>query len=412
MRFPSLLFTVFLDSLGFGLVIPLLSSLIMNEQTFFLREGTSLEIRGFVFGALIAFYCLGQFFGSPILGALSDRKGRKKILLSTLWMAFLGYLIGGLSVVTHSLAGLFLSRILAGIAAGNYTIAQSMIVDFSEENEKTKNFALLGMAWGLGFILGPYLGGEFSDASWCSLFCWETPFWVAAIFCFLNILLVRFFLKETLRFRPEVKIQWLAGLFHLKKAFSLAKLRTLFFVMFVFCLGWGFFTEFSPIFLIRHLGAEIKDVSLFFACVGLWLALCQGVLIRPFLKWFSPQRLLAASLFLMGALLLVLLVVKTLGQLHVIIPFLAFCEAFIFPSAATLVSDLSDKEMQGEVFGIYNSIQWAAIGFSPLFSGALVARYPHLPVSIASVCMFGGFVFFLWSQKRMEKNHTAQNIYK
>ena len=396
MRFPALLFTVFIDSLGFGLIFPLLPPLFMSSESAFIAEGTSLEMRGFLFGILIGSFCLGQFFGSPILGALSDRKGRKKILSMTLWIALVSYLIGGVSILMKSLAGLFVARILAGIAAGNYSIAQSIVADVSEENEKTKNFALIGMAWGVGFVLGPFLGGEFSDPCLCSFFSWETPFWVASAFCFLNVVLVRLFLKESLCLHPGKKLEWHAGILDLKKAFSHPKLRSIFLVMFIFCFGWGFFTEFSSVLLIRKLGASVKDISFFYAGVGFWIALCQGLLIRPFLKRFSSEALLAFSLFSLGAILLLILLVNTTYQLQMIIPFLAFFEAFVFPSSATLVSNLSDKQMQGEALGLYNSIQWAAIGLAPLFSGSLVASYPHLPATVASVCMFCSLGFLLW----------------
>jgi DHA1 family tetracycline resistance protein-like MFS transporter len=404
-----LLFTIFLDSLGFGLVFPLLSPLIMNQETAFFSPETSVATRGLIFGFLISSFCIGQFFGGPILGALSDRKGRKKILLVTLWIACISYLLSALSVWVGSIALLFICRLLAGVAAGNFAIAQSIVTDCSEEKEKTKNFALVGMAWGAGFILGPFLGGRLSDPnlfSWCD---WTTPFFAASLLCLFNIILMVCKLKETLPAVQIRKISVSAGVHHLKTAFKIPELRGVFATMFIFCLGWGFFTEFSPIFLIRTFDFSPPQIGNFYACVGIWVAVCQGILIRPFLKRFAPEKLLLGALISLAFTLSLMLFVKNPLGLYLVLPLLAFPESLIFPTASTLVSNLSSKDAQGEMFGIHNSIQWAAIGISPLFSGALVALYPHLPITAGSVCMLLAFSLFFWVIRGKKTEAAVQN---
>ncbi|MES2121150.1 MAG: MFS transporter, partial [Chlamydiota bacterium] len=163
MRFLPLLMTVFIDSLGFGLVYPIFSSLILTPEQSILPTETSVAIRGLLFGMLVSAFCVGQFFGGPILGALSDRLGRKKILIASLWLAVIAYLLAGLGIVIHSIALLFVGRLLSGWGASNWSIAQSIIVDQSSVEEKSKNFGLLGMAWGTGFVIGPFMGGKLSD---------------------------------------------------------------------------------------------------------------------------------------------------------------------------------------------------------------------------------------------------------
>lgn len=155
MRFLPLLLTVFIDSLGFGLVFPLLSPLILNNEANFFNPDVSLGTKGWVFGVLVSCFCVGQFFGGPILGALSDRLGRKKILFASVWIALISYLLAGASILMGSLATLIIARVLSGLAGSNYPIAQSMVADACEEGDKTKNFGLIGMAWGVGFVLGP-----------------------------------------------------------------------------------------------------------------------------------------------------------------------------------------------------------------------------------------------------------------
>lgn len=407
MRLLPLLLTVFIDSLGFGLVMPLLAPLLMDASSSFLAESVSLEARGWIFSFLIASYCIGQFFGSPVLGAISDRLGRKKILLSTVVLAFLGYVLGAISIGLFSLVGLFIARLMAGVAAGNYAIAQSYVADETDGKSKAKNFGLLGMAWGTGFIIGPYVGGRCVDSSVCSLFSWQTPFLIAALLCLMNAVLVIFYMKDS-SFVPKMrKISLTAGFVDVKKAFAHPRLRTLFQVMFIFCFGWGFFTEFCPIFLIQKLAFEVGNIANFFALVGLCVAVSQGILIRPVLKYFSAQGILAVALLLFSLLLFGTSFVKTPSQLFIILPFLAFVESLIFPSAASLISNLTPKENQGEILGIYNSVQWAGIGITPLFSGSFITKFPHLPLTVSSFSMFLGFSVFVWFWSRSKEKFLS-----
>jgi len=395
MRFLPLLLTVFIDSLCFGLVFPIFSALIMNPALSILPPETSVGMRGALYGILISAFCLGQFFGGPVLGALSDRMGRKKVLLITLWLGVVTSLLAGVGVIVGSVALILVARIMHGGAAANWSIAQSIIVDRSSEEEKTKNFGLLGMAWGTGFIIGPFAGGVLTDPSFVFGGALSVPFWLAAGLCLFNIVLLMRYLEESLPANRFAKVSWTAGFEHLKKAFTNPKLRSIFIVMFIFSLGWGFFTEFSPVFLIRHWEFELAEIANFYAWIGLWVALCQGLLIRPFLKRFTPRVLLLCALIGMGLVLPGMLLVEETWALFALLPFLAFFDSLIYPTASTLVSNLSEKEAQGEVLGIHNSIQWAAIGFVPLFSGTVVALIPHLPITVASVAMLiAGIVFW------------------
>ena len=400
MRFLPLLLTVFIDSLCFGLVFPIFSALIMNPEQSILPPDTTLTMRGWIYGLLISAFCIGQFFGGPVLGALSDRLGRKKILLGTLWISFGACLLSGLGIFIQSVILILAARLVNGCAAANWSIAQSIIVDRSTEEEKAKNFGLLGTAWGTGFIIGPFFGGVLTEPNFIFGGSLMVPFLFAASLCLLNILLLRRSLEESLPVNRMAKVSWMAGIEHLKKAFTTPKLRSVFLMMFIFSLGWGFFTEFSPIFLIRHLGYDLGQIANFYAWAGLWIAICQGILIRPFLKRFPPKILLPCALIGMALVLPLMLFVHETWTLFTLLPFLCLFESFIFPNATTLVSNLSDKEAQGEVLGIHNSIQWAAIGFVPLFAGSAVALIPHLPITVASVAMLCAAAVFLRAFKK------------
>lgn len=391
MAFLPLILTVFIDSIGFGLVFPIYSPLIVNNAGGMFSPESSLALRGLIFGMLIGIYAIGQFFGGPILGAFSDRKGRKKVLLLSMITAAISYGFGAIGIALASVTVLFIARLLAGLSAGSFSVAQSAIADLSTKQNKTKNFALVGMAFWTGFVVGPFFGGRLA------VFGFAVPFFVAAALCLFNAFLIQFQFKESFTNPEQTSLNMLKGVRQIYRAFTTPGLRGLFLVMFIFCLGWGFFTEFSPVFLIRKLKFDVTQIANFYAWVGLWIAVCQGIIIRPFLKRFSPQSLMRVGLILMAITLPILLLVHSMTTFYWVIPLIAVSQAFVFPSAATLVSEAGAKETQGEVMGLHNSVQWAAIAIPPLFSGSFVALYPHLPITVGSGCMFIAFIIFLFA---------------
>jgi DHA1 family tetracycline resistance protein-like MFS transporter len=372
----------------------------MNVEGDILSPDVSLAVRGLIFGLLISTFCLAQFFSGPLLGALSDRKGRKKILSLTLVAAFISYILAATGIWIHSLTFLFLARILAGISAGNFAVAQSIIVDSSEKEDKAKNFGLIGMAWGAGFIIGPYFGGKLSDPTLG--FNLVVPFLGAALLCLLNLGMVMWKLKETLVTPKNTPLKLLAAVSNVRRAFQIPSLRILFLVMFIFSFGWGFFTEFSPLFLLRRFEINTMQIANFYAYVGLLVAVCQGILIRPFLKYFSSETILKYALFGLGLVMPLMLIPEQYSGLFLALPLIALAESLVQPTASTLVSNLAPAESQGEMLGIHNSIQWAAIGIAPLFSGSLVALYPHLPITVCSCCMFLTAIIFLFFFKKSQ----------
>jgi DHA1 family tetracycline resistance protein-like MFS transporter len=391
-----LFFTIFLDLVGFGIAIPVLAPLILGPFGI-VPIGVPLEIRTIIYGFLVATFPLFQFFGAPILGALSDRYGRKKILLLSLTGTLIGYLFAGIGIIEHRLWLLFLSRAVDGFTGGNIVTAQSAIADVSDERSKARNFGLIGMAFGLGFILGPYIGGKLSDPTIVPWFSSSTPFWFAAVLSSINILLVRRNLPETLHTRIPSPLSLLTGFKNIARAFHIAHLRTIFIVTFLLTLGFNFFTQFFQVFLINRFTFAQGDIGDTFAYMGFWIAITQGLINRPLSRRFLPEQIVSFSALALGLVLPLLLVPEDAASLFLIHPLVAISNGLTHPNAVAIVSNLADRESQGEVLGINQSIQSFAMIVPPIIASFLATLHPHFPILAASITIIVAWVIFAWA---------------
>ena len=262
--------TVLIDMLGVGIIIPVIPPLIISNSAGLLPPDISPFYRAVLYSSLIACYPIMQFFGAPILGALSDRYGRKPILMASLLGTALGYLLFAIAIWSKNLPLLFFSRLLPGFMGGNIAIIQSSISDVSDEGSKTRKFGLVGAAFGVGFVIGPTLGGILADPNVLPWFNAATPFWFTAIVTLLNTALVQAYFLETLPQSRATAISPLTGLRNVATAFQLPQLRTLFSAVLLLSLGFTFFTQFFAVYLIERFSFEEKDIGLLYGWVGIW----------------------------------------------------------------------------------------------------------------------------------------------
>jgi DHA1 family tetracycline resistance protein-like MFS transporter len=383
-----------IDHIGLGLVYPIFTSLLFDPNTTLVSESCSVGTRGLLLGLLIGVTPLTQFFSSPILGTLSDAKGRKKILIIGVFLGFIGYLCAIIGIWINSLFLLFFCRLLVGISDGTVAVAQAALADIATEETKVRYFSLFNMALGVGFTMGPFLGGRLADpslGSWCS---YMTPFWVAAAVVLINFILIIFKLPESKPHSIEPSKGVLNGLYNLKDAFYWKELRFFFLGSFAFTFGWTFFVEFVPLFLKNQFAFTTSEIGNFFAYMGLWYALSTGFLTLPLLKRLTPQQIVPISLLALGVYLPTFLLIEDTVHIWVYLPFIFFLLALIYPSAAALVSNQAGEHVQGKVLGVYHSVNAFATGISPLCAGSFVALHPSLTVWVGASMMILASVAF------------------
>lgn len=391
--------TIFVDMLGFGILIPVIPLLLADPQSpyYLLPDYYSIESGYILLGYLLAMFPLMQFIATPILGQLSDRFGRKNILAFSLAGTALSYVLFAYGIITRNIPLLFIARGFDGFTGGNVSVAQAAIADVTKPENRTKAFGMVGAAFGLGFILGPYIGGKLSDPSIVSWFDASTPFWFAAILSFINVLSVLFIFPETkTNLKKVISINWGKSFSNIAHAYTLKELRVIFLTIFIYNSGFTFFTSFFSVFLINNFHFTQSDIGDFFAYIGLWVAITQGVVTSFVSKHIKEFQVLRFSMIGTGVFLLCYFLPNVWWQLLIVTPFFAICNGLSFANSTSLVSKSANKQIQGEVLGINASILALAQVLPPILSGYIASKLsPDDPIFVSSIVIVLAGVIFL-----------------
>ena len=390
---PALL-AAFIDLVGIGIIFPVIAPLFVGDSDFLPAHFTESE-RKMAYAMLIACFPLAQFIGSPLLGALSDRHGRKPILNLSLLGGMMGYIIFALGLESGSLWMIMVARTVSGFSAGNLSIVYSSVAELSTNENRPRNFGLIGMMAGLGFILGPALGGVLVNKDLVSWFGPSIPFWVAGSLCAVNVLLVTLMFKETLKVRATKAIDFFSGIRNLGKAFTMPGMTTLFLVVLFSTMGFAFFTQFFNVYMIEKFAYTQEDLGWIFSFIGLCIAIVQGVLMRPISKRFKPEQILRLTYFGLGLALLAVLLPNESWQMYLLVPAIALTQGLGFPNLSALVSANAPMGQQGEIMGINQSLGALGNAAPPLVAGVLSTLDFRLPIVAAAVVTVVAGVVFL-----------------
>lgn len=390
-----ILLTVFIDLLGVGVVIPILAPLFLDLNSGILPVNTSFQAKTFLLGIIISAYSIAQFFGAPVLGTLSDKYGRKKILLASLAGTAGGYVLFGLGIAGRNFLILLFSRLLHGFAGGSVSTAMSATADISSEADKAHNFGLMGMVFGLGFILGPFIGGKLSDNTIIPWFNFTTPFWFAALLVLVNIVLVFLFFPETLSVRVRAKVSLLQGFYNIKRSMEFINLRVMFIVLFLLTVGFNFFVQFFPVYLVNRLQFNQSRIGDIFAYAALWFALTQGLFTGYISKFFSINKIVTYSLFLLALSFPLMVIPQNFWQFYFFVPLIAIFTGLAMPNINALISNHTDRQSQGEILGISQSIQSLGQALPPIISGIIVQISITFPIFFAGVVTFAAWIVYI-----------------
>jgi DHA1 family tetracycline resistance protein-like MFS transporter len=352
----TLFLIVFIDLLGFSIILPLLP---FYAETF---SATPTQV-----GLLVASYAAAQLVGAPVLGRMSDRFGRKPVLLISLAGTFIGFLMLGFA---NSLAMLFASRILDGFTGGNISVAQAYVTDITDESNRAKGLGMLGAAFGLGFIIGPAVGGILS------VYGFALPAFVAAGLSLVSILGVIIFLPESLseEARKDLMNQTRQrfSLENLWKAINRPRVGPIYHVRFFYGLAFAIFQTIFPLYAQYKLGLDARGTGFVLTYVGILVVFVQGFLIGWLASRFNEYRLVFLATLIMTVSLFAWAVAPNLLFVLVILAPLAFAAGILNTLLNSTLSKAVYPEEVGGALGLSASLESLTRVISPAAGGFLL----------------------------------------
>lgn len=386
----AILFTVFIDIVGVGIVIPVLP--------FYVE---SFGARPLVITLLFSVFALCSLISAPFLGTLSDRIGRRPVLIASIISTSIGWFVFAWA---PSVLFLFIGRIIDGMAAGNITTAQNYLIDISKDKkERASNLGLIGASFGIGFIIGPFLGGVLSSVST------QFPFYFVGAMALLNAALAYFFLPETNKNKDRSKKMEFNPLRPIIRAARNARLRTNYIVWFLFLLGIASMQSIFALYVGKVFGFSAFITGLFFTISGVLTAFNQGVALKRF--WLRHFKETDLEFWLLIANIVAFLLVS-LGSLPLFVLgqfIMALAQPVLRVVMTSQVISNVPESAQGETMGILNSITSLAMIIAPLAAGTLFEVKYFLPFLMATFFSLGAFAVVYINRKRLGRLHHIED---
>jgi DHA1 family tetracycline resistance protein-like MFS transporter len=399
-RLITVFVIVFVDLLGFGLILPLLP---------FYADAYGAS--PFVVGLLAASYAAAQLIGAPVLGRLSDRHGRRPILLISIAGTVVGFLLLGLaeplgralagdsSVATTNaiiLAILFLSRILDGVTGGNISVAQAYITDVTDEENRARGLGLIGAAFGLGFIIGPALGGALSAGGRYAI-----PAFVAAAIATLNWFAVLFWLPESLT--DEIKAELakqparsILSVRELLNALKRPRFGPLLNVRFFYGLAFATFTGVFALYAQYRLGLDSTGTGYVLAYVGLLSVLVQGLAIGRLTKRYPENRLIFGAVIVLSVSLLAWAFAPNILLLLVVLAPLSFAAGVLNTVINSSITKSVYPEEVGGALGVAASVESLTRVIGPAAGGLLLGALGTWAPGVIGAVIMAWVVIYVW----------------
>ena len=387
--------TVVLDSMGIGIIIPVMPALFAEVTGS--EKISDIAIWG---GLLASTFALMQFIFGPILGALSDRYGRKPILLLALFVMAAYYLLMGFA---QTLWLLFLGRLIGGVTAATHATANAYMADISSPEEKAARFGMLGAGFGLGFVLGPLIGGLLGE--WGP----RAPFFAAAMLAAANGVLCYFVLEESLKTKNRREFMWyranpIGAILDLRK---FEGIYSLLLVFLLFTVGTSIYAAIWPFFTVERFSWSPGMIGISLTIYGVCFAIVQGVLVRPAIKiWGEKKTIIIGFCFEFSAM--VTFAFLTDGKILIILIPLASLGVLAQPAIQAILSKSVGDDRQGAIQGVASSLNAIAMVITPItmtwilavFSDKTAKYYfPGMPFLFSALMVL--FCLYIISRRKL-----------
>jgi DHA1 family tetracycline resistance protein-like MFS transporter len=396
--------TVFIDLLGVGIVLPLLPFYVkIIEET---SPAWMADNHALIVGALTASFSLFQFLFAPVLGALSDRFGRRPVLLLSLTGAGFSYILFGMAEsfaplgAVAVLAVLFVSRIIAGITGGSISTAQAYIADITTPENRARGLGMIGAAFGLGFMLGPAIGGLLSTVSL------SAPAFAAAALTFANVIFGYFRLPESLpAANRSATLASVNPFRRLQAVVNRQAIRPLLIGVLLLNLAFAGLQSNFAVFSDSRFGYGPTQIAFIFAFIGLMAVIMQGFLIRRLVPMFGEARLAIVGMALMTVGFALIAVVPVGWMLYPAVAVLSIGSGMATPSLTSLISRRVSPQEQGGVLGGTQALTSLTMIVGPLVAGLLFDAVGPASPYLAGALLIAGACAVLFVALRPELTH-------
>lgn len=383
-----LLLLILIDAMGFAMLTPLLASSLAEGSTAPLAGAVSPGTRSLVYGFATGLYPIMTFLGAPILGQLSDRVGRKSVLLVCAGGILLSYAIISVAFAVGSVFLLMVGRFVGGVTAASQAISLAALVDVCRPEKKDFWLSMGLLASSLGFVVGPSLGGLLSDPRILPWFHIQTPLIATALLA--GVTLVLFFLcfRDPVKPKPGLaKLSLFSGIQSLVMAFRTPGLQRVSRVFLLQELAWGAYFYFIPVFLFQRFAAAPTETSLFMGAMGVGFCL-SFALVMPFLtSRYSAKAITFWSLVITSVLLGASLVAPSiLAQWILILP-ISLAVSVSYGALIILFTDIATDDSKGEIMGIASAINAFSFGVISFICGAIDSLLAGAPIALSVVLM-------------------------
>ncbi|KKN84254.1 hypothetical protein LCGC14_0290680 [marine sediment metagenome] len=372
---------MFTEVLGFSMVLPVLPYL-----------GLSLGLNDFQVLLIMSIFSFSQFFASPVTGKISDRLGRKPVLLVSQTSTLIGFLLLG---IADSAWLLIAARLIDGLIGSNMTVSQAYISDVTSPQDRTKIYGYSSAVFGAGLIFGPFIGGTLSTINY------SIPMIFAAGISLISIILVILFLPESLLLKKEkfkIKFNDIIPINETRRFFKDSNVRKVLLLFFIYNLGFFLFISGFPLYALRQLQATAQEVGFLLAWVGILRVIFQIFLINPLQKKFGENS--ALTMGIISMLFTMVIFVFTIDYILAFIPliFIAFGTGVCRPVFTSKLTKSVNKEETGSVLGVNNALSSIGQIISPILAGVFIQYLPTFFLPTLSATIFA-ILFIQWIKR-------------
>lgn len=374
-----------IDTMGAGIIFPILSPLFMTPSESILPLATSENVRQLWYGITLTSWAVLMFIGAPFLGDLSDRIGRKKVLVICLAGDALGFALSGIGIQIGSLLWVIIGRLVSGFFSGSQSIAQAVIADISSHQDKINNMSWIIFANCVGFVVGPIAGGYLADEKIISWFTYSTPFYVAGVLALLNALLLMITLVES--YRPKIKapINIIRGLMVFTDAFTNKKVRWHSVALFIVELTWTIFFVYVPVFVLQNYHYDNIEIAQYMSYMGALFAIALTVGIKICTRYLSYTMTVNLNMIAMGIGLLLIVTETSAKEFWLYsIPVAVAC-SIAYSVLITMCSNRVSHDEQGWVMGVIGAVVAAAFSVGAIAASLLAAISIYMPFIFSGI---------------------------